>query len=81
MDTAGAVEPNVHSLAILSYFLAINESCGKVQPELKIWHSHIKKKPQSCFGAMPRGTVSPALFIAAQEFWIQRLSCHVYYYY
>jgi len=40
------------------------------EPELKVRHSG-RKKPQRCRGAVPSGTVSPALFISREEFWIQ----------
>lgn len=49
--------------------LSINKT-STYEPELKVQHSEIKK-PQGCWGAMPRGTASLALFLSPQEFWIQ----------
>lgn len=78
VDTYDTVESTV-SCDILCHFLSIHES-WTYKAEINVQHSEIKK-PQSCRGAMPSSTVSPALFISCEEFWIQTLSCHFYYYY
>lgn len=78
MDIDDTVELNAPS-NIPPCFLLIDESWAH-KSEVKVQHSEIKK-PQSCCGAMPSSALSPALFITREEFWIQRLSCHFYYYY